>query len=93
MFILIDTLINKINVATWAQVMYIQVYETQLWNLESVFDKKKMIIQNKQDADQSDIFLIDLFIRGNDAHKAKSHLCPIQKAYLVILEWLLVSIG
>lgn len=74
--------------------MYIQVYETQLWNLESVFDKKKkMIIQNKQDADQSDIFLIDLFIRGNDAHEAKSHLCPVQKAYLVILEWLLVSIG
>lgn len=37
--------------------MYIQVYETQLWNLESIFDKKKkMIIQNKQDADQSDIF-------------------------------------
>lgn len=35
-----------------------------------------MIIQNKQDADQSDIFLIDLFIRGNDAHEAKSHLCP-----------------
>lgn len=44
-----------------------------------------MIIQNKQNADQSDIFLIDLFIRGNDAHEAKSHLCPIQKAYLVIL--------
>lgn len=66
--------------------MYIQVYETQLWNLESFFDKKKknMIIQNKQNADQSDIFLIDLFIRGNDAHEAKSHLCPIQKAYLVI---------
>lgn len=85
MFILIDTLINKITVATWAQVMYIQVYETQLWNLESFFDKKKnMIIQNKQNADQSDIFLIDLFIRGNDAHEAKSHLCPIQKAYLVI---------
>lgn len=73
--------------------MYIQVYETQLWNLESVFDKKKMIIQNKQDADQSDIFLIDLFIRGNDAQEAKSHLCPIQTACLVILEWLLVSIG
>lgn len=39
--------------------MYIQVYETQLWNLESFFDKKKnknMIIQNKQNADQSDIF-------------------------------------
>lgn len=85
MFILIDTLINKITVATWAQVMYIQVYETHLWNLESFFDKKKnMIIQNKQNADQSDIFLIDLFIRGNDAHEAKSHLCPIQKAYLVI---------
>lgn len=67
--------------------MYIQVYETQLWNLESFFDKKNkknMIIQNKQNADQSDIFLIDLFIRGNDAHEAKSHLCPIQKAYLVI---------
>lgn len=65
--------------------MYIQVYETQLWNLESFFDNKKnMIIQNKQNADQSDIFLIDLFIRGNDAHEAKSHLCPIQKAYLVI---------
>lgn len=67
--------------------MYIQVYETQMWNLESFFDKKKnknMIIQNKQNADQSDIFLIDLFIRGNDAHEAKSHLCPIQKAYLVI---------
>lgn len=37
--------------------MYIQVYETQLWNLESFFDNKKnMIIQNKQNADQSDIF-------------------------------------
>lgn len=57
LFILIDTLINKITVATWAQVMYIQVYETQLWNLESFFDNKKnMIIQNKQNADQSDIF-------------------------------------
>lgn len=29
---------------------------TQLWNLESIFYFKKMIIQNKQDADQSDIF-------------------------------------
>lgn len=73
--------------------VYTGIWNTTVEFRERFWYKKKMIIQNKQDADQSDIFLIDLFIRGNDAHEAKSHLCPIQKAYLVILEWLLVSIG